>query len=525
MVKNLQLRLMLQGAVYSTMQAQPDAPVQLPRLSLPGKTFLGWNPYACLNYGQMNWEGDRNGTLHAITTEGPAYVLESHFLDVRPEHRESRCQMRRYVIEVYLENAKASAGVFQIENVNHIFYYLGNIPAPSIRVAVEADTKRRGGPYHNVAFMTTGDITVSWESTAPIDATLKRQKLLTLTLSFSKWGMSSREVEKRNSDEIIVPSYDFQAMAGEKEALVSANFYHGVRLESPLETNDAQSVTDQLPAFDKGSRLCRIALMADTHIGERYGWENYHWLKGVYAHLEQLHTEDPLDFVLELGDTLDDGYAKSYEKDYATYLELVKDLAICDSENPIDGRLPGKIPHYELEGNHDTAPQTRFFRQKLWYSENKKVAFIGFFAEYGGYPAVNGSIDPSGISYRSYGVLKDEMVDFVDRSILEAKAKGAEQIVLCCHYGIAQDLPDPILPETGLGRLENLCRKYDIRLFLNGHEHTKEYPLRKYKGIYDYDAAMTRDKYAVMELYERCAETTIYNTDDHSIYRIDRIVL
>jgi hypothetical protein len=237
----------------------------------------------------------------------------------------------------------------------------------------------------------------------------------------------------------------------------------------------------------------------------------------VYKHLEQLHREDPLDFVLELGDTLDDGYAKSYEPDYATYLELVKDLTICDSEDP----LAGEVPHYEMMGNHDTAPQTRFFDRKLWYAG--KVAFIAFFANYGGYPAVNGSVDPSGVSYRSYGVLKDEMIDFVEESVHKAKAAGAEKIVLCCHYGIAQDLPDPILPESGLGRLENLCREHNIRLFLSGHEHTKGSPVRKYGRLYNVDAAMTAEQYGVVEIYPDCTYLTVYNTSDHSVSRVDRM--
>jgi 2',3'-cyclic-nucleotide 2'-phosphodiesterase (5'-nucleotidase family) len=136
---------------------------------------------------------------------------------------------------------------------------------------------------------------------------------------------------------------------------------------------------------------------------------------------------------------------------------------------------------------------------------------------------VNGSVDPSGVSYRSYGVLKDEMIDFVEESVHKAKAAGAEKIVLCCHYGIAQDLPDPILPESGLGRLENLCREHNIRLFLSGHEHTKGSPVRKYGRLYNVDAAMTAEQYGVVEIYPDCTYLTVYNTSDHSVSRVDRM--
>ena len=35
------------------------------------------------------------------------------------------------------------------------------------------------------------------------------------------------------------------------------------------------------------------------------------------------------------------------------------------------------LPHYEMQGNHDTSMDTRFFREKLWYiyrSNEKRTA-------------------------------------------------------------------------------------------------------------------------------------------------------
>ena len=84
-------------------------------------------------------------------------------------------------------------------------------------------------------------------------------------------------------------------------------------------------------------------------------------------------------------------------------------------------------------------------------------------------------------------------------------------------------LPDPILPESGLGRLENLCREHDIRLFFSGHEHTKGSPVRKYGQLYNIDAAMTAEQYGVAEIYPDCAYLTVYNTTDHTVSRVDRI--
>jgi hypothetical protein len=349
-------------------------------------------------------------------------------------------------------------------------------------------------------------------------------------MCFGKWETSCREIEKRTSDEIIIPACDYAAFAGDKVACVSANFYNGAIMEQNFNESDAQvfSCREDVTLEDGGALLTRFAVLADTHVGVRYNWENYDWLMDVFSHLGTLHKDTPLDFVLELGDNIDDGYPKTYKTDYDMYLGLVGALDICDAENPIENRREGTIPHYELWGNHDISPDTRFFEKKLWYSEKadgQKVAFVAFSTGYGGYPAVNFNVAGHYASYRSYGVISDETVDFVERSIIEAKENGAIHVILCNHFGIAPDLTAPILPEAGFGKIQNLCEKYGIKLYLNGHEHNFDYTLRKSGSIYDYDASMTHDKYAVMEIYENCAIATIFNTNDNSVARIDKIRL
>ncbi len=506
--------------------------ILLPRLQDKGRSFLGWNIYKDLNYGFMNISADRDTTLYSVFTDGPAYILESHFRGVPEDSHDERCHFRRYIIDIFLENAVASCGEFKIENVNHVLYYFGDLPVPDIESTVTHTTKYRGGAYKDVAYFTTSDVTVKWQSKKPIDATKTRQKIATLMLCFGKWGMSYREIEKRSSDEIIIPDQSFQASADGSPACVSANFYNGVRLEEELSDKNPATVTvksqEELPDIDFGKLLTRFAVMADSHIGVRYEWKNYDWLYGVFAHFEELHHSAPFDFVLSLGDNIDDGYAATYQTDYNIYLDVIKKLTICDPVNPIENRQAGKIPHYELQGNHDTSMDTRFFNKKLWYSENsdgKKVAFIAFSTKYGGYPAVNFNVAHEYSSYRSYGIIIDEMLEFVEQSIIKAKQNDAKQIVLCNHFGISQALGAPILPETGLGRIENLCKKYGIKLYLNGHEHNRNYTLYKYNGLYDYDVSMTCDKYAVFELYEKYAKVTVYNTADNTLERIDVIDL
>lgn len=527
----IKLHLISDGAPQVVEAAEKEM-ISLPRLSAEHKSFLGWNRYPSLRYGYMSASATVDTTLHAIYAEGPAYILESYFRGVPKDDQDPRCHFRRYVIDVYLENAVASHGEFRLENCNCILYYLGNVPVADVNVTVDALTNQRGGPYDGEGYLTTSDITVHWQSEEPIDATQKRQKIATLMLCFSKWEMNYGEIERRTSDEIIIPARGFAATAGEEPAAVSANFYNGFVLEEPPRTEAAALVTvgaeEELPEIDFGAPLARFAVLADSHVGSGYKWKDYEWLYGIFAHLERMHQRAPFDFVLQLGDNIDNGYANSYQPDYETYLEVIKWLSICDPINPIENRAPGTIPHYEMQGNHDTAMDLRFFRQKLWYTENEagdKVAFIAFFSKYGGYPAVNFAVSKSGISYKSYGILTDEMVDFAEQAIIEAREAGAKHIILCSHFGIAQDLAASVLPESGLGRIEQLCKKYNIRLYLNGHEHNKAYTLRKYNDLYDYDATMTRDGYAVFELYERYAKVTVYRTADHAVERIDVIEL
>lgn len=458
----------------------------------------------------------------------PMYVLESHFRGVPDDAKDKRCHFRRYVVDIFLENAVSSSGEINLKNVNEIFYYFGNLPVENIITEVVDETDQRGGAYNGTAFFTTTDITVKWQSDTPVDAKNFRQKIATILFCFSKWGMSYSEVENLSSNEILIADLSKNSFVDGEIAEVKPMVYKGVQMQEniPYKTPTFCTVKNEneLVDINFGTRLSKFAVLSDTHIGARYGWSDYNWLYGVFKNLEKIHNESPLDFVLQLGDNIDDGYALSYKSDYAVYLEEIKNLVICDAENPIVGRAKNKIPHYEMWGNHDTSPETRFLKQHLWFSENgngEKTAFISFFAKYGGYPAVK----DLGVSYKSYGIITDDMVEFVEKSIIEAKVNYAKHIVLCSHFGISQDLEAPILPESGLGKIENLCKKYNIKLFLSGHEHNKDYTLRKYNDLYNYDAAMTRDKYAVFEVYEKYAKVTVYNTADNSVDRIDVIKL
>lgn len=153
------------------------------------------------------------------------------------------------------------------------------------------------------------------------------------------------------------------------------------------------------------------------------------------------------------------------------------------------------------------------------------MAFVAFFTSYGGYPLHHYDESGSYESYRSYGVISEETGKFLEESIREAATQGAKHIVLFSHFGISRQLNAPVLPESGLGKLDHLCREYGIKLFFSGHEHNCDFPHRMYKDVHDFDMSTAYFYYAVVEIYENLCEIKIYSAKDQSIFRVDRVSL
>ena len=465
------------------------------------------------------------------------YKVESYFKGDPQNTTGPRCQFNRYIVEIYLESGKASTGEFKLRHPAQVLYYLGHVPIDGITATVLPTThqKRVNGtlpmpkenptndPFYGYDIFKTTDITVEWSSDTVVDACTERKKIAKLMFCVGRWEMGYADLTPFSPAERITPDESFVATANGVPVTVSEN--HDLGVVPP----DASQLPPPFRAeTDKGALLARFAVLADAHVGVRYNWENYDWLHGAFENLARIHRETPLDFVVQLGDNIDDGYAKTYRPDYETYLEEIKHLTICDPINPIDGRAADKIPHYEMQGNHDTSFDTRFFRTKLWYTQNangEKVAYIAFFASYGGYPLVNFNVAGNGNSYRSYGILSDEVVAFTEASILQAKRENAKHIILLSHFGLSQDVGAPVLPESGLGKIALLCRKYNIKLSFNGHEHDESFTHRMFEQMHDFDVSMLHDKYAIVEVYDRAAKITVINTADSAICREEYVAL
>lgn len=501
----------------------------LPRITVNGASFLGWFLPENEDGIFMNYAKDDDVTLCAAITDEPAYIVQSHYRGDVNDYVGKLCHYRRYVVDVYIENAEASFGEFKLNVCNNFLYYLGHVPVKDIELAVNAPSRKFEGQYHNEADnFQTDSVSVKWKSAEPVNALSGRKKIARIMLYFSRWGIGYSEIAGHTSDETIMPDRSFGTAIGGEKAKISANFYMGVKDYETSSREDFDVFEQTEEEDDDGEVISRFAVMSDSHIGVRYNWGGYDRFYSAFDGIKARHEKKPLDFVVQIGDNIDDGYAETYKRDYVEYLDVIKRLDICDPVNPIENRAAGKIPHYEMQGNHDTSEDTRFFRNKMWYTEGEsgeRVYYIAFFAEYGGYPLVPYEITGDYDTYRSYGNISDETVEFVEKCMKKAKAENAVQIILLCHFGIAKNLFAPILPETGLGKLAHLCNKYGVKMYFNGHEHNADFSLYRFNGIYDYDAAMTADRYAIAEIKRKSAVVTVYNTEDNSVYRVDNLRL
>lgn len=75
-------------------------------------------------------------SLRGMKMSAPKYILESYLRGVPDDDKDKRCLFRRYIIDIYLENAIASSGRFKLQNVNEILYYFGNLPLGGINILV-----------------------------------------------------------------------------------------------------------------------------------------------------------------------------------------------------------------------------------------------------------------------------------------------------------------------------------------------------------------------------------------------------
>ncbi len=302
--------------------------------------------------------------------------------------------------------------------------------------------------------------------------------------------------------------------------------------------------------------LAKFLLMSDTHVESDFrerGRDCYAlWRPGNHAALVKTYefiNNDPFcrdaQFALFCGDQLNTGYTRTprdLAAERAIYFETLKslnlhsraadaDLKSFDFSSPgwylCRENLPrGMKPFREdypalnsrviaLQGNHDTGVR-EFYRECAFTCGG--VRFICFFASYVGLPAAPGT-------FNSTGMISNESLAFVEKE-MKAAAENASirHIVLASHWAIAPKSPDfacPILgacKENGFndnrGKLLSLADKYSCRLYINGHEHNKNYAVAEIGNLRDVNcASVTGDgaSWAIVEMFAESAVFTVYS--------------
>ena len=248
---------------------EPQRNARLPRLTPEEKSFLGWRRPDGDGAPFMNFIEDTDITLRAAVTDGPTYIVESHYRGDVNDYTGPRCQYRRYVVDVYLENVCASSGAFRLDVCNDFLYYLGHVPVEGIALAVDAPSRTFEGQYHFEA------------------------DNFRIMLYFSRYGLGYSEIAARTSDEALKADRAY-ALADSRPAEISANFYIGVQDEETSAAEDFAGCMSVEPSCteDDGEVISRFALMSDSHVGRRYQWANYDWLHSAFDHIAEIHKKN-----------------------------------------------------------------------------------------------------------------------------------------------------------------------------------------------------------------------------------------
>jgi predicted phosphodiesterase len=208
--------------------------------------------------------------------------------------------------------------------------------------------------------------------------------------------------------------------------------------------------------------VAKVALLADTHIGYD-SWGDYSALTDLINNINKQN----VDMCFILGDCIDSGYKNTPDL-------MTEQLNILDNHFKML-----KVPLFKLKGNHcaDVPHFTEFGVVTI-----NDVRFICIFPKYVGTYAPEGANQ----EYFSKGLLTLEDVEWIDTAL--ADGEGYKNVILS-HYALEKyennssfkwgicDITKNIYyndveVDGHRDELVAVLNKYDIDLWLNGHEHT-----------------------------------------------------
>ena len=269
------------------------------------------------------------------------------------------------------------------------------------------------------------------------------------------------------------------------------------------EPAPAAPAAPEPPSTAKASPLLRFGVIADCQYcavpraGNRYYSKSVEKLRTCVEHLNGLE----LDFVVHLGDFID------------------RDWESFDAVVPIYDSL--KAPHYHVLGNHDfsvadeqkaSVPE-RLGMTSRWYDftagDVRFVVIDGNDVSLHAYPEGSAAwrraaeyYEASGTGAPKWnGALGTEQMQWLDRTLADATAKGQRAFVLC-HFPVYPEDPHNLWNATEVGEL--LERHDSFAGYLNGHNHAGNLgersgrPYHTFHGMVDTETTA----YSVVSLYD-----------------------
>lgn len=252
----------------------------------------------------------------------------------------------------------------------------------------------------------------------------------------------------------------------------SDNAGSAVTNENNDNTNNNKSDSDDFVILNSKNSTVKFAIFADSHVGRQSIVNNR-----VKRTMEWVNTTDDLDFLLFLGDNIENGYFDDSHT-LADQLKLLNEIT-----------LNSKVPYYYTKGNHDA--KTAAFHDNIAVVCGD-VAVVTFFASYY-------CPDPDDI-YLNNGLVSEETLIWLENTFEKCAGK---RIILACHFSIvnndSENFTSPIgdarvIPKRnntyvdfGRETILNLAEKYNIELYFNGHEHNAEMPVGNAGTLTDYN--------------------------------------
>ena len=309
---------------------------------------------------------------------------------------------------------------------------------------------------------------------------------------------------------------DLRRRLAEARALLDAKAEGVVAGESGPEESDSPN-----PVPRTEGPLLRFGVIADCqycavkHTGVRYYSQSVKKLQDCVDHFNELD----LDFVVQLGDLID------------------RDWESFDAVVPIYESL--KAPRYHVLGNHDYSvaddkkgrvPE-RLGLASRWYAFSRKgfrfVVLDGNDLSFHAYPEGSASWQRSAAYYEASGTkspkwngaIGSEQMEWLERSLQDASAKGQRALVLC-HFPVYPEDPHNLWNAAEVGRL--LESHDSFVAYLNGHNHGGNLaerngrPYHTFHGMVDTETS----SYSVVTLYDDRMEIDGFGRQPDRILRL-----